>query len=405
MNKNPLEYAKSEEEAIKRFGVYKSYDPFPKIESALLNSFDVKQYIKATALVFPFYEKDIKNSAAYRMRLAGEVVFWDKKGDKQHIKELKPKEEIVFHKNSITYVTVNGEFRLPEYIACRFNLQINHVHRGLLLGTGPLINPGFSGKLMIPIHNFTENDYKIKEDDPLISVEFTKLSINKAWLNKGKDKEQLNYKENRGDKNNKDFEAFLKKALPLGISDVRSSLSKTLSDAQNQINVSEEFVKTSESKFKKQIKEIKDSADSAKSQYEDLIRKTNRKMLLGTIIAVITLAISIYILHINMESVITQSISITQDANKYVHDASLVFKDDTNGQYLYLKSNDSLLVIKKSIKHQDSLYHNLKKDYKEMQYRFKNKAYSDSIKIRELTNITIDLQKQIKSIKDSLSVK
>ena len=49
----------------------------------------------------------------------------------------------VFPENSITFVQIESKIRLPNYIALRFNLRIQHVHRGLLLGTGPLVDPGF----------------------------------------------------------------------------------------------------------------------------------------------------------------------------------------------------------------------------------------------------------------------
>src|SRR5690606_6283003 len=78
--------------------------------------------------------------------------------------------------NSIVFVESDLDFRLPPFIAIRFNLQINHVHRGLLLGTGPLVDPGFWGKLCIPLHNLTNEDYEIPLEEGLFWVEFTKTT-------------------------------------------------------------------------------------------------------------------------------------------------------------------------------------------------------------------------------------
>jgi hypothetical protein len=80
--------------------------------------------------------------------------------------------------NPITFVQVEPEFRLPNYIALRFNLRITHVHRGLLLGTGPLVDPGFRGKLLIPMHNLTASDYELATKEALIWIEFTKTTYN-----------------------------------------------------------------------------------------------------------------------------------------------------------------------------------------------------------------------------------
>ncbi len=179
-NTNNLEYAIDEDDAIKRHTRFKGEDPFPSIKPALLNSADIADYVSKTAIIHPFYPKNLK-PASYEMHIGGEVIFWDEKNEMKHIPEFKEGMEITFKKNSITFVTVNATFRLPDYIAIRFNLQIEHVHRGLLLGTGPLVNPGFRGQLMIPIHNLTNNDYVIESGYPLIGVEFTKLSPNAAY--------------------------------------------------------------------------------------------------------------------------------------------------------------------------------------------------------------------------------
>jgi hypothetical protein len=45
-----------------------------------------------------------------------------------------------------------------------------------LLGTGPLVDPGFHGKLLVPLHNLTSDEYTIRGDEGLIWMEFTKTS-------------------------------------------------------------------------------------------------------------------------------------------------------------------------------------------------------------------------------------
>jgi hypothetical protein len=87
-------------------------------------------------------------------------------------------------KNSIAFVELEPHFRLPEYIACSFNLKVKTVYKGLLLGTGPIVDPGYTGKLFFPLHNLTNNDYQIDLKKSIISMEFTKISFNKNWTKK-----------------------------------------------------------------------------------------------------------------------------------------------------------------------------------------------------------------------------
>ena len=42
-------------------------------------------------------------------------------------------DEFTLEANSIAFVQVEPVFRLPDYIALRFNLKITHVHRGILI--------------------------------------------------------------------------------------------------------------------------------------------------------------------------------------------------------------------------------------------------------------------------------
>jgi len=99
---------------------------------------------------------------------------WDEQG--KHKTQVNRGDPCVLKANSITFAQVEPIFRLPHYMAIRFNLRITHVHRGLLLGTGPLVDPGFEGQLLIPLHNLTSSDYNLNTWDALIWIEFTKTT-------------------------------------------------------------------------------------------------------------------------------------------------------------------------------------------------------------------------------------
>ncbi|MFH7321637.1 dCTP deaminase domain-containing protein, partial [Desulfurivibrio sp. D14AmB] len=154
-------------------------DPFPKILPSLLNRHDIIKYVSKTGVIFPFSEKQLK-SASYEVNVGNEYIRWTRNKDGKVIKDhkcnLEQHDKIPLVRNSITFIDVDATFLIPFYIALRFNLSITHVHRGLLLGTGPLIDPGFCGKIMIPIHNLTNNNYYLRPGSPLIAVEFTKLT-------------------------------------------------------------------------------------------------------------------------------------------------------------------------------------------------------------------------------------
>lgn len=47
-------YAVSQKEASTRYSRYKTNDPYPDISEALLNSADIKAYVKKAGLIFSF---------------------------------------------------------------------------------------------------------------------------------------------------------------------------------------------------------------------------------------------------------------------------------------------------------------------------------------------------------------
>ncbi len=170
-------------EAERRYKEYKSKDPFPEIPPALLNSADIEDYVTTTGMISPFYTEPKGNffkSVSYGFMAKGSFIYW-LENEEKYEKIIDDKNELKLERNSIVYVLLEPMFRIPDYIAIRYNLSIGHIHKGLLLGTGPLVDPGFKGKLLIPLHNLTNNIYTIRSKDILIWMEFTKVSNNTRW--------------------------------------------------------------------------------------------------------------------------------------------------------------------------------------------------------------------------------
>ena len=193
--KNPAFFS-SFESAEKAYSKYREIDPFPAIPPALLNSADIADYVRMTGMIYPFYMDDLQG-ATYNVRLKGLCVYYTEEqrdssfsrhifcvgqddSDMPHAEKNKSmyevKNELRLAPNSITFITLEPVFQVPDYFALRFNLKISHIYKGLLLGTGPIIDPGFQGRLSIPLHNLTSRDYIFHENDQIITLEFTKMS-------------------------------------------------------------------------------------------------------------------------------------------------------------------------------------------------------------------------------------
>lgn len=253
--KNRNELAKTDDEARHRYEEYWSKDPYPLVAPALLNSADICKYVKKTGMIFPFYPEKL-SGASYEAAIGGKVIWWDEKEGKQHEKDIsKPGTYFELRPNSIAFVTLEPMLRIPDYIALRFNLKIMHVYKGLLLGTGPIVDPGFEGRLSIPLHNLTANTYIFHKGDGMIEMEFTKLSPNVAWdKEREKNGEKDGLYKRQWIKQNRNISDYILKALGEGNNTVvRSSIPDELKKVKEIVKQTKRDAKSIQKKQDKKI--------------------------------------------------------------------------------------------------------------------------------------------------------
>jgi deoxycytidine triphosphate deaminase len=233
-------------QARRRFEKWRVRDPYPHVSPSLLNSAEFCDYIVKTGMIYPFYpEKDKIKIATYDVSLKGRYVDWSKDGvGKGGV--IKEGTKFTLSKNSISFVTLEPYFRIPEYIALRFNLKIKNVYKGLLLGTGPIVDPGFEGRLSIPLHNLTANDYVLTGGDDLISIEFTKLSKHPS-ITQGAEPRDSNvyvpFYDDRNNRDERDVRGYLSKAAPN--MEVRSSIPSVIDEAEEAASNAQSYIRYS----------------------------------------------------------------------------------------------------------------------------------------------------------------
>jgi len=155
-------------------------DPFPKIPPALLNASDIYNYVVKTNMVDPF-DISLLKPASYAIRVGSRFIYWPDKEKPPIDRTLSEGEWFTVPPSTIAFITTKEKFTLPPYIAMRFDLKINNAHRGILRGSGPLVDPGFEGHLLVPMHNLTINHYSFHEGQPFLWAEFTKVSPHQTW--------------------------------------------------------------------------------------------------------------------------------------------------------------------------------------------------------------------------------
>lgn len=300
--KKEVELPFSDNEAQRRYEQFLSKDPYPMIEAALLNSADIFQYVAKTGMIYPFHS-DMLQGASYEVAIRGTVIWWDEEKKEEHIEQLtKPEDSFKLEPNSIAFVTLEPMFRIPDYLALRFNLKIIHVYKGLLLGTGPIVDPGFVGRLSIPLHNLTANTYTFHAGDGIIQMEFTKLSRNDIWLTKKNSMSGL-YKR-KWIKPGRTLQQYIVRALE-GSSEkvVKSAIPNELTkvkeqsnNIQNEIEIFKEGAENKFNNFKIDIENFrKGTEDNFKDLKSDIEKRLNRTQWISaaTVISIAALVITI----------------------------------------------------------------------------------------------------------------
>jgi deoxycytidine triphosphate deaminase len=151
---------------------WKYEDPSPDDRGILLSNQIHRLCSVAGLLICEGYDEKNLRPASYTLRIGDDYV--DSDGNLHRLTE--EDDSFVFQKNSIIFVSTKEKLELPYYIIGRFNIRVNWVYDGVLLGTGPQVDPGFSGALSCPLYNLTNMDLTIKRGQDFATIDFEKTT-------------------------------------------------------------------------------------------------------------------------------------------------------------------------------------------------------------------------------------
>jgi len=127
-------------------------------------------YRKGDILINPFDVNQVQ-AASYDFRVGAQGATTSSK----KLVDIKSNGFILLQPGDFGVVTVMEELRLgPQYVG-RFGLRSKYARKGLIATTGPQIDPGYHGKLILGITNLTPRPVSLPYKDDFISVEFHRL--------------------------------------------------------------------------------------------------------------------------------------------------------------------------------------------------------------------------------------
>ncbi len=123
-------------------------------------------------LISDGYEEGKLRPAAFTLTIGDDYA--DSEGKQKKLSDEEPSFEMP--PNSIVFVSIAETLDLPYYIAARFNLRVDWVYKGVLLGTGPQVEPGFKGKLSCPLYNLTNRSHTIVRGEDFATIDFERTT-------------------------------------------------------------------------------------------------------------------------------------------------------------------------------------------------------------------------------------
>lgn len=77
--------------------------------------------------------------------------------------------------HAVCFILLTEAIKLPSDVTAKISLRMTHIYSGLVLTSQPPFDPGYSGKIIVMIHNFSASPVYLKKGERLATIEFSKL--------------------------------------------------------------------------------------------------------------------------------------------------------------------------------------------------------------------------------------
>ena len=137
----------------------------------ILTDYDIEEACKKQEIVIDPFESNQVQGATYDLRVG-------KQGATTSSKKIVNIEEdgyLLLKPGDFAIIVVLEKLCLsPQYVG-RFGLRSKYARKGVIATTGPQIDPGYDGRLILGLTNLTPKAVSLPYKDDLVSVEFHRL--------------------------------------------------------------------------------------------------------------------------------------------------------------------------------------------------------------------------------------
>ena len=162
--------------------------------SGVLLSDLIEYYCNNFRLLDPFLKENLK-PAAYELR----VGFKYSVAGQSH--DLNLDQELVIPKFEVAVIEILETINMPKFMIGRWNIRTKWAYKGLIWVGGPQVDPGYRGKLLCPIWNLSNADFRVRSGEAIAVMDFaftTPVTTNSV-LYKWRDRNRLVFEDYEAD--------------------------------------------------------------------------------------------------------------------------------------------------------------------------------------------------------------
>lgn len=137
----------------------------------ILTDRDIEEACKKQEIVIDPFESNQVQGATYDFRVGKQGATTSSK----KIVNIEDEGYLLLKPGDFAIVVVLEQLRLSPQHVGRFGLRSKYARKGLIATTGPQIDPGYDGRLILGLTNLTPKAVSLPYKDDLVSVEFHRL--------------------------------------------------------------------------------------------------------------------------------------------------------------------------------------------------------------------------------------
>lgn len=138
----------------------------------LMTDAQIREAVTTRKMVIDNYDPKNLQPASYDMRLGEQAITSSTR------EKINPSQKglLIILSGDFALVTTHERVKLPQDIAGHLGLRSHYAKKGLVLLSGPQIDPGFHGVLVMGLSNLSPRDIVVPYKAPICTVEFYKLN-------------------------------------------------------------------------------------------------------------------------------------------------------------------------------------------------------------------------------------